>query len=171
MGDLSLDTVAFDDGRLLAVAPVVLPAEARMDLLQDLCANPLEEFVLLVRWESVASWRHAALAAQRAVRAFRSSKRLGKTLATEFAVCLAGIRQVSEALRILKPVGRRCTVVGLLRDLDILKERLEEIGAVRTDYPDPEETISLLGYSGRCSCSGRGEALAMEASARVELER
>ncbi len=171
MGSKLLDSVALERGFRLAVAPLSVPGEVSMDLLQDLCSDPAEEFALMVRWEAVASWRHAALAARRALRAFRSGRGLGRTLATEFAACLAGIRQLSQALRLLSPSGGRCTAVCLLRDLDPLEERLRSLGAVRIGYPSPTEVLSLLGYSGRAGCSGSGEALAMEASARVELER
>ncbi len=141
--------------------------------LERLALDAGAELAVAVNWRLVASARHAAMAVRRALRSFGAGSAIGKTPRTEFLVCLTGTRQVSRAISLARPEGDRCTLVCVSQDPRGVLERVYSARAIRMDYPDAGEVLEALG-AGSISggtCTGSLEALAMEASARVELDR
>lgn len=172
LGGPLVDVVRIDENRSVLVAPLEL-REGEPSKLERLALEAGAELAVAVNWRVVASARHAAMAARRALRSFEAGAAIGKTLRTEFLVCLTGTRQVSRAINLARPKGDRCTLVCVVRDPSRVLERLHSLKAVRVDYPDALDVLESLGAGSIAggTCTGSLEALVMEASARVELDR
>ncbi len=133
--------------------------------------------VALFNSSSIVSSRHAAIAAYRALRAFREGKNITKSLRAEIAVCLSGERQIKRALEFVDPIGsNRLVLIAVSRrsiDWKGLSSKIckklgaEEIG----EFGRPEFLLKEMGLEEVTSCSGKAELIILEKAALVELER
>ena len=172
LGGQIADVVRIDEDRSVLVTPLELMGEEPYRL-EQLALEAGAELAAAVNWRVVASARHAAMAVRRTLRSFEAGAAIGKTLRTEFLVCLTGTRQVSRAINLARPEGDRCTLVCVVRDPRRVLERIHSLKAVRVGYPDELDVLESLGAGSIAggTCTGSLEALVMEASARVELDR
>lgn len=131
----------------------------------------------LVNGRAVASPRHAAVAAYRAMRALREGKGLARTVEVEVVASLVGERQISRALKLVDPRGCDEVVAIVVSESEVDWNRAGErlcsrMGAeLMTSFGSAEEALRLMGMVNTRSCSGNLEALVLEKSALLELER
>ncbi len=133
--------------------------------------------VVLTRSSSVASSRHAAIAAYRALRAFKEGKNITRNLESEVAVCLTGERQIHKALKRTNPIGADKVVSIVVSAQPMEWNKLsakvcETLKAAEIDEFGPlQELAKDFGVENILSCSERLELIIVEKSALVELER
>ncbi len=146
--------------------------------LEELPENILDEVKLIItRSSTVVSSKHAAIAAYRALRAFREGKNITRNLESEIAVCLTGERQIHKALAQVNPVGSEKVVSILVSaqqmEWDKLSAKIcETLRAVQiNEFGSIQDIIKDFGLENFSSCSERKELIILEKSALVELER
>ena len=146
--------------------------------LNEVPKNLLDGFkVVLIKSASVASSRHAAIAAYRALRAFREEKNITRNLESEVAVCLTGERQIHKALKRTNPIGTDRVISIVIsaqpKDWNVISTKVcERLKATEiNEFGSLKELVKEFGVENLLSCSERLELIILEKSALVELER
>jgi len=132
---------------------------------------------VFIKSSSVASYRHAAIATYRALRAFKEGKNITRNLRSEIAVCLTGERQIHKALGFTNPIGTDNVVFIAIsaKPLDWNKLAVRVCDALRAvqtnEFGSMKSLARKLGVENLSSCSRRLELIILEKAALVELER
>ncbi len=133
--------------------------------------------LVVIKSSSVASSRHAAIAAYRALRAFKEGDNITRSLRSEVAVCLTGERQIHKALKRTNPIGADKVVFIVVSAQPMEWNKLsakvcETLKAAEINEFGPlQELAKDFGVENLSSCSERLELIIVEKSALVELER